>query len=161
MKIDSEDRLVAVYAASAIALSIAEAAIPSPLPGIKPGLANIIVLIVLFRHGWHVAIWVALLRIFGSSLLLGQFLAPGFFLGLSGTLCSLAVLGASSHLPVRWFGPVSASILAAFAHIAGQLLLVRLWLIPNNGLLYLVPILSVFALCFGFANGLISARLLK
>ena len=44
-----DDHRIARYAAAAIALSVVEAAIPSPLPGVKPGLANIITLIVLAR----------------------------------------------------------------------------------------------------------------
>jgi heptaprenyl diphosphate synthase len=83
------------------------------LPGVKPGLANIITLIVLARHGWHQAVWVALLRVVAASLLLGQFLAPGFFLSLSGALASLAVMGAAQHLPRRWFGLVSISLLSS------------------------------------------------
>ncbi len=63
---------------------LAEAAIPSPLPGVKPGLANIIVLLVLMRYGWRDAAWVGLLRVFAGSIVFGQFLAPGFFLALTG-----------------------------------------------------------------------------
>ena len=154
------DRRVARYAAAAIALTVAEAAIPTPLPGVKPGLANIIVLVVLSRHGWQEAAWVSLLRVVGGSLLVGQFLAPGFFLGLTGALASLAVLAAAAQLPRRWFGPVSQSILAAFAHIGGQVLLARVWLVPHDGVFYLVPVFAAFALIFGIVNGLIAARLL-
>jgi len=81
-------------------------------------------------------------------------------MSLTGALFSLLVLGGAAHLPRRWFGPVSWSILAAFAHIGGQLLLARLWLIPHNGLFYMVPIFAVAALAFGIINGLIAARLL-
>jgi heptaprenyl diphosphate synthase len=154
------DRRVAGYAAAAIALTIAEAAIPTPLPGVKPGLANIVVLVVLARHGWREAVWVSLLRVFAGSLLVGQFLAPGFFLGLTGALLSLAALALAARLPARWFGPVSQSILAAFAHIGGQVLLARLWLVPHDGVFYLVPVFALFALAFGIINGLIAARLL-
>ncbi len=156
----ADDHRIARYAAAAIALSVVEAAIPSPLPGVKPGLANIITLIVLARHGWREAVWVTLLRVLAGSLVLGQFLAPGFFLSLAGSLASLVVLGAAMHLPSRWFGPVSQSLLAAFAHIAGQLVLARLWLVPHNGLFYLVPVFAVAALVFGLANGLAAAKLL-
>ena len=148
-------------AALALGLSVLEAAIPSPLPGVKPGLANIITLIVLARYGWRTAAWVSLLRVLAGGLLLGNFLAPGFFLSLGGALCSLATLAASRHLPPRWFGSVTHSILAAFAHIAGQLLLVYFWLIPHTGLAYLIPIFAAAALLFGTVNGLIAAHFIN
>lgn len=156
-----DDHRIARYAAAAIALSVVEAAIPSPLPGVKPGLANIVTLIVLARYGWGAAAWVSGLRVFAGGLLLGQFLSPGFFMSLTGAVLSLLVLAFAIRLPRRWFGPVSWSILAAFAHIGGQLLLARLWLIPHNGLFYLVPLFSAAALTFGIINGLIAARLLE
>lgn len=161
LPITPDDRRIARYAAAAIALTVAEAAFPSPLPGVKPGLANIVVLIVLARHGWRDAAWVSLLRVFAGSLLIGQFLSPGFFLALTGALTSLGALALAVRLPARWFGPVTASILAAFAHISGQLLLARLWLVPHDGVFYLVPVFAASALVFGIVNGLIAAKFLK
>lgn len=158
---NDEDHHIARMAALALGLSMLDAAIPSPLPGVKPGLANIVTLIVLARYGWHTAAWVSLLRVFGGSLLLGNFLAPGFFLSFGGALCSLLMLAASRHLPAQWFGTVTYSILAAFAHIAGQLLVVYLWLIPHTGVAYLIPVFAVAALLFGTANGLIAAYFLN
>ena len=157
----TEDHHIARMAALALGLSVLEAAIPSPLPGVKPGLANIVTLIVLTRYGWRTAAWVSLLRVLAGSVLFGSFLTPGFFLSLSGALLSLAVLAVSQHLPSRWFGPVTHSLFAAFAHIAGQLLLVYCWLIPHVGLLYLVPIFAAAALLFGTVNGLIAAHFLN
>ncbi|CAG0932077.1 MAG: hypothetical protein EFKGCFLK_02125 [Rhodocyclaceae bacterium] len=157
----AEDRRIARYAAAAIALSVVEAAIPMPLPGVKPGLANIITLIVLARYGWRDAVWVSLLRVVAGSLLIGQFLAPGFFLSLAGALASLVALGLAMHLPARLFGPVSQSLFAAFAHIAGQLAVARLWLVPHDGLFYLLPFFALAALLFGLANGLAAAKLLE
>lgn len=156
----AEDHRVARHTAAAIVLTVAEAAIPLPLPGVKPGLANIVILIVLARWGWREAVWVALLRVLVGSLLLGQFLAPGFFLSLAGSVSSLAVLGLAMHLPKRAFGPVSHSVLAAFAHIGGQVLMARLWLVPHDGVFYLVPVFALAATVFGLVNGLVAARLL-
>ena len=160
LTVTAEDRRVAWLATAAVALSLVDAAIPSPLPGVKPGLANIVTLVVLIRHGWATAVWVSGLRVLAGSLLLGYFLAPGFFLALTGTTFSLLTLGLARHLPERWFGPVSLSILAAFAHIGGQLLLARLWLIPHDGVFLLTPVFAAAALVFGTINGLIAARLL-
>lgn len=142
-------------------LTVAEAAIPLPLPGVKPGLANIVTLVVLIRWGWRDAAWVGLLRVFAASLLLGQLFAPGFFLSLSGSLASLATLGLAMYLPRRWFGPVSLSVLAAFAHIGGQLALARAWLVPHDGVFYLVPVFAAAATLFGLINGLVAAKLLE
>lgn len=161
LKPDADDHRIARYSAAAIALTLAEAAIPLPLPGVKPGLANIITLIVLARYGFKDAVWVALLRVFAASLLLGQFLAPGFFLSLSGALTSLLVMGVASRLPSRFFGPVTVSLCGSFAHIAGQLIVARLWLVPHDGVLYLLPLFATAALVFGLANGLAAAAWLR
>ena len=160
LTVTDEDRRIAWLATAAVGLSLVDAAIPSPLPGIKPGLANIVTLVVLLRYGWATAVWVSILRVLAGSLLLGRFLAPGFFLALTGTLFSLLTLGLVRHLPARWFGPVSLSVFAAFAHIGGQLLLARLWLIPHDGVFLLTPVFAAAALIFGTINGLITAKLL-
>ena len=158
LETSTEDHHIARMAAVALGLTVLENAIPSPLPGVKPGLANIVTLIVLARYGWRVAAWVSLLRVLAGSLLFGNFLTPGFFLSLSGAVLSLIMLAFARHLPSRWFGPITHSVLAAFAHIAGQMAVVYLWLIPHSGIAYLIPIFATAALVFGTVNGLIAAR---
>lgn len=156
-----EDHKVAKLTAFAIGLHMVESAFPSPLPGVKPGIANIITLYVLKRYGIGTATWVSILRVFASSLLLGQFLTPTFLLSLSGATLSLLALVMADRLPHRYFSVVSISILAAFAHIAGQLMVVRLLLIPHASVAVLIPAFALAALFFGLINGLITARLLR
>jgi heptaprenyl diphosphate synthase len=157
----AEDHRIAQLAALAIGLHLVEAVVPSPLPGIKPGIANIVTLYVLYRYDFSTAAWVSLLRVFAGSMLLGHFLSPTFVLSLSGAISSLLVLAIAARLPRLWFGPISLSILAAFAHIAGQLVVVRLWLIPHAGVAYLIPLFATAALVFGIINGIVVAALLK
>jgi heptaprenyl diphosphate synthase len=159
-RITRDDVRLAHMAALALTLTLAEAAIPSPIPGVKPGLANIIVLLVLYVHGLRAAIWVSLLRVLAGSLLLGTFLTPTFVLSLTGACCSLLTLALLRHLPQSLFGPVSLSIPAAFSHIGGQLALAYFWLMPGSALLQLAPLFAAAALVFGLANGLIVAKLL-
>lgn len=161
IKTTPRDHQIARLTALAIGLHVLEAIFPSPLPGVKPGIANIITLFVLIEFDFVTAAWVSLLRVFASGLLLGHFLSPAFVLSLSGAIASLAVLFVAQHLPRRYFSAVTLSILAAFGHIAGQLLVVRLWLIPQAGVFYLVPVFAAAALFFGCINGLIVARLLN
>ena len=158
---DPDDHRIAHLAAAALGLTLLEAALPSPLPGVKPGLANIVTLVVLLHYGWRSAVWVSVLRVVAGSLLLGSFLSPGFVLSLSGALASLMMLGLAQALPARWFGAITLSILAALAHVSGQLAVVYFWLIPHSGIAYLIPIFAAAALLFGTLNGLAAAALLK
>jgi heptaprenyl diphosphate synthase len=159
LPVSADDRRIARLAALAIGLTLAEAALPSPVPGVKPGLANIVVLLVLLQYGWRAAAWVSGLRVLAGGLLLGSLFAPGFWLSAAGALVSLAVLALARHLPDRHFGPVSLSVLAAFGHIGGQLALAGLWLLPSAALITLLPVFAMAALVFGTLNGVIVARL--
>lgn len=160
LPVSADDRRIARLAALAIGLTLAEAAIPSPIPGVKPGLANIVILLVLLQYGWRAAAWVSALRVLAGGLLLGSLFAPGFWLSAAGALVSLSVLAVARHLPSRHFGPVSLSVLAAFGHIGGQLALAGAWLLPGAALIKLLPVFAGAALIFGAANGVIVARLL-
>jgi len=160
LPVTPDDRRIARLAALAIGLTLAEAAIPSPLPGVKPGLANIVILLVLLQYGWRTAAWVSGLRVLGGGILLGSLFAPGFWLSATGAFVSLAVLAVARHLPSRHFGPVSLSVLAAFGHIGGQVALAGLWLLPSAALLKLLPLFAAAALIFGAVNGVIVARVL-
>ena len=155
------DHQIAQLSAIAIGLSLIESVLPSPMPGVKPGIANIITLYAMYRFNFRTAIWVSILRVFATSLILGQFLSPTFMLSLAGSLLSLLTLYFSIKLPSRFFSPIGLSVLSSFAHITGQLLLVRLWLIPHASIYYLIPIYSTAALTFGLINGWITYRLLK
>lgn len=155
------DHQIAQLSAIAIGLSLIESVLPSPMPGVKPGIANIITLYAMYRFNFRTAIWVSILRVFATSLILGQFLSPTFMLSLAGSLLSLLTLYFSIKLPSRFFSPMGLSALSSFAHITGQLLLVRLWLIPHASIYYLIPVYSAAALIFGLINGWITYRLLK
>ncbi len=155
---DLADRRIAGLAALAVVIHLLEAALPSPLPGIKPGLANAVVLYALLRHGWRVAAWVALLRVLVSGLLLGHFLSPGFFLSLAGAVASLLVLALAWRLP--GLSGVGLGVLAALAHVSGQFALAYLWLMPDPGLFYLLPPFLTAAWLFGIATGGLVNRLL-
>lgn len=156
-----DDRLVAGYAALAIAIHILEAAFPSPLPGVKPGLANVITLIVYLRHGLRLALWVAAMRVLVGSLLVGTFLSPTFLLSATGAVAALSVLAAAGAVGGRRVGPVGLSVVSSLAHMSGQITVAYLLFIPHPALLKLVPVLLSAALLFGTVSGLIAASVLN
>jgi len=163
--IQQQDRLIAGFAAIAIVIHVLEAGFPSPIPGVKPGLANVVTLIVLLRHSFTAAAWVAGLRVLVGSLLVGSFLSPGFWLSLSGATGSLIVLGLAYAFGRRWPslapGPVGLALLSSVAHMSCQFLTAWRVFIPHPGLLRLLPPLLTAALLFGLASGWLTQKILQ
>lgn len=154
---DREDQRIAWLAALAISIHILESALPSPLPGVKPGLANVVTAVTLVMFGWRAAVWVAVLRVLVGSLLVGTFLSPTFVLSFSGAVASLAVLGFTYRLAGAAVGPLGYCVLAALTHMAAQVFTAYLFFIPHPGLFHLMPVLMTAALAFGVVSGLISS----
>jgi len=161
LKTTPEDHRIAWFSALAILIHVLESALPSPLPGIKPGLANVVTIIVLCKFGWRTAVWVSLLRVLAGSLILGTFLSPTFMLSLTGALCSAGILVIASQIPGRGAGPIGFSLLAAIAHLSGQFLMAWALFIPHSGLWKLFPVMLTFAIILGIFNGIISLLVLK
>lgn len=179
MRVSAEDHLVAALAALAILIHIAETAIPSPLPGVKPGLANVVTLLALMHFGWRVAFWVALIRVVAGGIVLGTFLAPPFFLSLSGALGSLLLLGllwnwnkcckkggegsrgGKSWLRHLQVGPIGLGVLAAMTHMFCQFYMAYWLFIPHPGIFTLLPIMLSSSLLFGLLSGAVVVLVLQ
>jgi len=154
-----DDYRIAWFTALAISIHILESSLPSLVPGIKLGLANIVTIIVLFLYGWRMAIWVSLLRVLIGSILIGTFLSPTFILSFSGALG--AILATSIYrLPIN-LSPIGISVLAAEAHIVSQFYVAYYLFIPHKDLFVLLPILMSVALIVGIVNGIICKKLLR
>jgi heptaprenyl diphosphate synthase len=156
-----EDHRIAWLTALAVTIHIAESALPSPLPGIKPGLANVVTVVVLIQFGFRMAMWVNLLRVVVGSLLIGTFLSPTFILSLSGAIVSLLLLGFLTKLPGRGCGPIGLSVVAAMGHVWAQVWVAYELFIPHAGLFRLLPVLMMAALVFGIVNGVIAFRVIE
>lgn len=159
------DGILAGFAALAILIHVLEAGVPSPIPGLKPGLANVITLIVLVRHGLNAAIWVTALRVLVGSLLVGSFLTPGFWLSAAGAASSLVLLSVAvgwNHLvPRAALTVIGLSAISAVAHVGGQFWLAWQVFVPHPGLVTLLPPLLTAALILGIGTGMLTRALLQ
>jgi len=150
-----DDYRIAWLTALAITIHIVESALPSPLPGVKPGLANVVTIVVMLMYGWPTAAWVALLRVIVGSLIIGTFLTPTFVLSLSGAVASVIALGIGTWLPGKGLGPIGYCLIASMAHMAAQFTIAYLIFIPHAGLFKLLPVLMTAAVIFGIVSGII------
>ncbi|MBA1148367.1 Gx transporter family protein [Ectothiorhodospiraceae bacterium WFHF3C12] len=153
-----EDMRVAYLAALAIVIHVVEAGLPSPLPGIKPGLANIVTVLVLMCFGLRTAAWVTLLRVVAGSLVVGSFLSPTFLMSFSGAVAALLALAAGGLVP--GMGAVGYSVLAGMAHMATQFSVAYLLFVPHPALWAMFPVFMTASVGFGVINGIIAAAIL-
>lgn len=138
--------LSALLFALAMALSFIEGSITFPglLPGMKLGLANIVVMYALFFMGAGQALILDLLKALFVFLVNGP---TAGFLSLCGGLLSLVVMWALHSLPTRptWF---ILSVSGALAHNIGQLIGAS-FVLGNALTLYYAPVLLVMGLVMG------------
>jgi heptaprenyl diphosphate synthase len=158
---NQEDVRIARFAALAIAIHWLESALPSPLPGVKPGLANVVTLTVFLLYGLRSAVWVSVLRVLVGSFVAGTFMTPAFALSFSGALASLGVLWVASRWSTLGLGAVGIAVLMAMAHMAGQFAVAYAIFVPHPGLLTVLPLLLTAALVFGLVTGKITDVMLQ
>lgn len=151
--------LLAILASGAMVLSYLEMLLPplvAGVPGIKMGLANLIVVFVLYRMGGGDAVAVSLLRLCGVALLFGT--PVTFLYSLAGALLSLT--GMLLLRRMRIFSPLGVSIAGGVLHNAGQVLLAAVLLrTPQLG--YYMVLLSVSGTLAGALIGLAAGLLLR
>lgn len=152
--------LLAVLIAGAIILSIVEGFIPSfGIPGIKLGLANILILVTMYELGPKEALVVNISRVYLANLLRGTILGMGFVMSISGALLSYTVM-LLFYLLIRKFSVVGVSVLGSIAHITGQLLVAMLYLGSSVVIIYL-PFIGISAIVTGVFVGIVAHLIIK
>ena len=138
---------------SAVALSIwaAEGLIPPivPLPGIRLGLANILLLLTLYLYGRRETALVLAVRLVLGAALAGTLMS--FLYSLAGGLLAFAVM-ALLKPRVRETKVWALSAYAAEAHNLGQLLCARL-LLGTPGIWWYLPALMLSGILTGLFTG--------
>ena len=153
---DRRTRLLAVsamFAALALIFSYIEVLIPLPvpIPGIKLGIANLVVLIAIYRLGFKHAFVINMVRILIAGLLFsGVF---GMIYSFAGGILSIIVM----YLLYRTglFSMVGVSMAGGVCHNLGQLLTACV-LLSNTAIMSYFPVLLFSGLISGIAIGLLA-----
>ena len=152
--------LVAILAAMAIVLSIAESFIPSiGVPGVQLGLANIVILIVLYEVGIKEAIAINLLRVVMTGLLRGSIFSMGFLMSLTGAIFSLGIM-ILFYLVIKKFSIIAVSVVGSLFHVTGQILIALLYL-GTGYIVFYFPLIAVSAILTGIFVGAVARIVIK
>lgn len=146
--------------AFAVVLNIIENSIPifgGHIPGLKLGLANSIILFVLYIYSFKDAMYVSLLRVFLVGILRTGVFSQTFFFSLVGALLSgLAMFITKKFTKLSIIG---VSIVGSIFHSIGQVLVAIVLL--NANMIYYLPLLLIFSIPTGILIGIISKELVN
>ena len=141
----------AMFAALALIFSYIEAILPlsTGIPGVKLGIANLVVILALYNMNFRYAMGINVIRILVAGLL---------FNGLFGALYSLA--GGVVSLTVMWllkrtdlFSMAGVSMAGGVAHNMGQLLVASA-LVSNLKMFVYLPVLMFSGIAAGILIGI-------
>lgn len=144
--------LSGVMVTLALIFSFIETLIPLPMavPGLKLGLANIVVLFSIYKIGYKEALLINIVRIVLSGLLFGNMMAIMY--ALSGAVFSFMIMFVLKKLTD--YHIITISIFGAVFHIIGQLIVAGFVVGFGPVLFYIAPLFAT-ALVSGTVIGII------
>lgn len=152
--------MLALFVSQALILSIIESwiAIPSPVPGVKLGLANIITLVTIVFFGLKDTLGVVTVRCLLGSLLGGGLVLFPF--SLAGGLLSAVVMYIFRRKMGKSFSLLGVSIAGAIAHNLGQLS-VAAFMTGGAAVFGYLPVLMISGIIMGCFVGLTASLLIN
>ncbi|MBR6657408.1 MAG: Gx transporter family protein [Oscillospiraceae bacterium] len=144
--------------ALAMIMSYIEALVPLSfaVPGIKMGLANIVIIFVLYKIGTKEAILVSLIRVILVSLLFSNVMAMAY--SISGAVLSLGIMWILKKTDK--FSVIGVSIAGGIMHNVGQIIMAVILLGTEQIALYL-PVLIITGTATGVVIGIVSGLVIN
>ncbi len=144
--------------AGAIILGYIESLFPVfiGIPGMKMGLPNLAIVMVLYLYSWREALAVSVVRILVIGFLFGNFFSILF--SLAGALLSLLCMVLAKN--ILKLSCIGVSLLGGVAHNAGQIL-VAMAVVENVRVGYYFSVLAITGMVTGILIGILSGEMIK
>ena len=150
--------LLAMMIALALVFSYVETLIPINfgIPGVKLGLANLVIVAALYLIGGKEAFLVSVVRIFLSGFMFGNLFS--ILYSLAGAALSLTVMTLMKKK--SGFSILGISVAGGVSHNIGQLIIASL-ITMTSGLIYYAPALLISGVITGLLIGTLTSEVLK
>lgn len=147
-----------VYTALALIFSYVESLIPIPirLPGAKLGLANLVIVVALYKMGTKEAYILSVVRVVLSGFLFGNLFSIMY--SLAGGLLSLTVMIILKK--TNSFSLLGVSAMGGVFHNVGQLVMAS-FVLESLSVWYYFPPLLMVGLATGILIGILAGEMLK
>lgn len=148
----------AMFLTLALVVSYIEVLIPIPIgiPGVKLGLANGVIMVLLFFTTWRRTLEISVIRVILAGFLFGNPMTIAY--SLAGGILSLIIMGILKKM--EGFSAVGISVAGGVAHNLGQLS-VAVILMENTKIYYYAPVLLITGTIAGVVIGALSGVLVK
>lgn len=149
-----------LYTALAFIFSYIESLLPLPVPfpGMKLGLANLVIVIVLYKKNFRYALGLSMLRNLLNAFTFGSLFA--LLYSLSGSILSLVFMALIKKMGKMHFTILSVSALGGILHNIGQFF-TAVCLVGLHSVLWYLPILYFSGLITGIIIGYLSMQVLR
>ena len=157
MKMKKKVAFLGVFLALALIFSYIETWIPNVfgVPGIKLGLANIVIVILPFRFGTKEAYGISVARVILAGFLFGNL--ASILYGLAGAMLSLTVMLLLKK--TGKFKVITVSAVGGICHNVGQLI-VAILVLENYRISYYLPVLLISGLVTGILIGIVAQEVI-
>ncbi len=160
MEIKKITRLALLLSLSVV-LNLIESIIPifnGTIPGLKLGLANIVILFTLYEFSFKDAITLSIMRVILVGILRIGLFSMAFFFSLSGAILSIIFM----YIFKRYtkLSIIGISIIGSLFHSIGQIIIASIFVNTTSMILYL-PWILLFSIPTGIFTGILSKELLK
>lgn len=147
-----------MFTALAFVFSYIEFLLPINLgiPGIKLGLANLVIIVSLYTMGTSWAFTLSLVRILLTGLTFGN--PASMIYSLAGGMLSLAIMIIAKRC--KLFSVTGVSVLGGVFHNVGQIL-AAVFVVETTSLLYYLPVLVLSGIVAGVLIGILSSILIR
>lgn len=154
--LNSDIALYGMFISVALIMSYVESIIPIhiPIPGVKLGLANIVIVWVLYVIDWKAAAVVSFIRVAIAGLLFGNLYSIVF----SAVGAALSLLVMCILKRTKKFKVLGVSIAGGVTHNVGQILVAML-VLENAKLISYLPVLMFSGVVAGIAIGVLAGLL--
>lgn len=157
---DDPNRLaiLALLTACAIIMGYVEMLIPAypGIPGVKPGLCNIVILVTLILYSWKEALLVSLVRILAVGFMFGNVFSISY--SLAGSVLAIFIM--ALLIKTGRFGLVGISASGGAMHGVGQMIVAHI-VLPSLPFAGYAAMLILAGIVTGSLVGLISYEILK
>ena len=150
--------IISLLLSAAIVLNIVESFIPMFIPGVKLGLANCVILLILYEMKVKEALFVMILRIILVGIFRGNIGQLSWLMSLSGGCLSFIIMLLFSRL--KFFSVVGTSVLGAIFHCVGQIC-IAIIVLETSQFIYYLPVIAILSTLTGIFTGILCKTLIQ